>query len=731
MKKSFHAVCLTVVLVALLTQSFPAQKTIPPPQIVGAFPVAKTGIAEKLSPEIERRLETFRLVWQTVSDNYFDRSFGGLNWNNIKDEFEPRVRLSPSDAVLHALLQEMINRLNKSHFVIVPPEVFREIDRAQAAFKEKAETRETAPENDAPDASGETKKTENLAHYGIGIDLRFINGQVVVTRVETDSPAARAGLKTGYVIEKINGVALESFLEKFRQNSVYAQIYEKHLPGLLLSFIDGENDGAPVRIGYTDEKEQSKETEIKREPLSGELVKILSGLPAQLVRFESKSLDEETAYVKFNAFALASVEKFCAAVSRFKNKKALVIDMRGNSGGNFGALFGITSLLIDKGLIIGAEINKFGKEPRFVQPQIKNFKGRLVVLTDAQSFSAAEVFAAGLKENDRATIIGERSAGSALPALTMLLPTGAVFLYPVANFETPKGNLLEGKGVEPNIKIALDRKSLLEGKDAQLDAAIKFLKEELGKAPAVGAGNSLKTVETPKGLIIGSTVNVSNASTVKPLKDERALQIIDEYIEAVGGRENLKRLNSLTATGKVEMKQAGTIVEGEVEIYRKFPDKIAKVLKIAALGEMDEVFDGVNSFLQTDFMGTQKNEVRTSEISLAANFRELPDASELYSSITFETAFQNKGRKINLVKAVSKQGTSVYFAFDAETKLLISRAGAGVSAAYDDYRKVGEWLFPFRISEGAMTYKLNEIKPNAPVDDRRFMPKESCFTKID
>lgn len=215
------------------------------------------------------------------------------------------------------------------------------------------------------------------------------------------------------------------------------------------------------------------------------------------------------------------------------------------------------------------------------------------------------------------------------------------------------------------------------------------------------------------------------------MKDEKALKIIEEYIETIGGRENLKKLNSLVGKGKAEMKQAGTVVEGEVEIYRKFPNKSAKVLRIESLGEINEVFDGVNSFLQTDFMGTQKNEVWTGEISLAANFRELLDAREIYQSITFETAFQNKGRKINLVKAVSRQGTSVYFAFDAETKLLISRAGVATSASYDDYRKVGEWLFPFQISESAMTYKLTEIKPNAPVDDSRFAPKESCFTKID
>ena len=667
------------------------------------------------------------MVWQTVKDNYFDQNFGGLNWDKIKTEFELRARESRTDAELHLILQEMINRLNKSHFVIIPPEVFREIGKAKAEFEEKAEAGETESETNQT-TSLIKEKPEKPSQYGIGIDIRFIDNQVVVTQIEKDSPAARAGLKTGYVVEKINGVALKSFLEKFRRNTIYAKVFEKQLSGLLLSFIDGETGGA-VRLGFRDEKEQFGEIEIRREAVKGEFVKILSGLPAEFVTFDAKSLSEEIGYIKFNAFALKTVEKFCGAISRFKNKKALVVDMRGNIGGNFGALFGIVSLLTDKNLVIGAEINKFGKEARVVQPQIKNFKGRLVVLIDAQSYSAAEVFASGLKENNRATIIGETTAGSALPALTKMLPTGAVFLYPVGNFETPKGNLLEGRGVEPHFKIALDRQSLLAGKDLQLETAISFLKDEIKKNPPE---NVLKAGGAPtQGFSVGAPVNITNASTVKPLKDEKALKIIAEYIEAIGGRENLKKLNSLAASGTVEMKQAGTIVEGEVEIYRKFPNKIAKVLKIESLGEIREVFDGAKSFIQTDFMGTQKNEIRANEINLAANFRDLLDAGEIYQAITFESAFENKGRKINLVKAVSRQGTSVYFAFDAETKLLISRAGTQVSAYYDDYRKVGEWLFPFRISESIMTYKLKEILPNAPVDDSRFLEKESCFTKID
>jgi hypothetical protein len=296
------------------------------------------------------------------------------------------------------------------------------------------------------------------------------------------------------------------------------------------------------------------------------------------------------------------------------------------------------------------------------------------------------------------------------------------------------------------MKIALDRKSLSAGKDLQLEAAVGFLKNENKKSAdaKIKDGGNLGEVEVllppappnrknpPKSLI--SAVGIVGEATVikaKNVQDEKALKLIDDFVEISGGRAAWEKLNSLTALGKAELKKAGAVIEGDVEIYRKWPNKSAKVIKIDVLGEINEVFDGRESFVQTDFMGTQKNELWTGEFDLAANFRELLDARKIYPAITYETSIVKDGRKLHLIKGVSKQGSEVYFAFDEATKMLVSRAGIATSAYYEDYRKVGQWMFPFKISESEMTYKLTEVKPNAPVDDSRFAPKESCFTKID
>ena len=90
-------------------------------------------------------------------------------------------------------------------------------------------------------------------------------------------------------------------------------------------------------------------------------------------------------------------------------------------------------------------------------------------MIDNGSASTSEIFAAGMQELGRAVVVGERSAGAALPSVFLKLPTGALFQYAVGDFKTPKGVLIEGRGVQPDIEVKLNRRELLGGHDSQLD----------------------------------------------------------------------------------------------------------------------------------------------------------------------------------------------------------------------------------------------------------------------
>jgi carboxyl-terminal processing protease len=103
---------------------------------------------------------------------------------------------------------------------------------------------------------------------------------------------------------------------------------------------------------------------------------------------------------------------------------------------------------------------------------VKPFTGGLVIITDEGTASTAEIFAAGLKEAGRAVVVGDTSLGAVLPSQVEALPGGAVIQYVVADFRTPKGILLEGRGVQPDRRVVETRSALLSGRDPVLDAAL-------------------------------------------------------------------------------------------------------------------------------------------------------------------------------------------------------------------------------------------------------------------
>jgi carboxyl-terminal processing protease len=96
----------------------------------------------------------------------------------------------------------------------------------------------------------------------------------------------------------------------------------------------------------------------------------------------------------------------------------------------------------------------------------------VVVLTDEGTASTSEILAAGLQEAGRALVVGDTTLGAVLPSAIAELPGGAVIQYVVADFRTPKGILIEGRGVQPDRRVVETRAALASGRDTVLDAGL-------------------------------------------------------------------------------------------------------------------------------------------------------------------------------------------------------------------------------------------------------------------
>jgi carboxyl-terminal processing protease len=93
------------------------------------------------------------------------------------------------------------------------------------------------------------------------------------------------------------------------------------------------------------------------------------------------------------------------------------------------------------------------------------------------SASTSEIFATGMQRIGRARVFGERSAAAALPALMERLPSGDVFVHAVADFTDPSGKRVEGAGVVPDEIVPLRISDLAHGKDAALEAAVRWIEQ--------------------------------------------------------------------------------------------------------------------------------------------------------------------------------------------------------------------------------------------------------------
>jgi carboxyl-terminal processing protease len=187
--------------------------------------------------------------------------------------------------------------------------------------------------------------------------------------------------------------------------------------------------------------------------------------------------------VRFNSWMPALAAAFDGAMDELRECAGLVVDLRGNLGGVAAMVMGISGYFLTEELALGVMRTRKGElrfvsNPRHVNMRgepIEPYAGPLAILVDGHSASTSEFFAAGLQHVGRARVFGEPTAGEALPAHAMRLPTGDVLIHVIADFALPSGRRLEGGGVVPDERIPSTRATLLTGRDAPLDAALRWI----------------------------------------------------------------------------------------------------------------------------------------------------------------------------------------------------------------------------------------------------------------
>jgi len=392
-------------------------------------------------------LASFEKVWTTIRDKHWEKNPGGLDWTAIHDEFRPKMELAAGTPRARDVLREMLSRLRQTHFAIVPGSVYADVEPSA---------------NDETHGDGST-----------GIDVRVLDGQAIVTKVDSGSSADRAGVKPGWEIDGVSGVLLAPLIDRLKK--------DPSLTGLTLERAVQSRIGGPIgetgRFAFLDGSNHLQVIPLVFSSPRG-VISSFGNLPPMHVWVETGRLGN-TGYIAFNMFLdlVHVMTQFGNFVESCNRCDGLVIDLRGNPGGIGGMAMGMAGWLVDKpDQKLGTMLMRDVKLNFVINPRAQVFTGPVAVLVDGSSASTSEIFAGGLKDLGRARVFGTHTAAAALPSVFERLPNGDGFQYAVANYISEGGKPLEGVGVTPDVEVRLTRPALLSGHDPVLDAALEWIK---------------------------------------------------------------------------------------------------------------------------------------------------------------------------------------------------------------------------------------------------------------
>jgi len=409
--------------------------------------------------QIQLNLDSFDMVWTTIRDKHWDPTLGGADWQGIREELRPKVAAATTMGEARAPMYDLISRLEQSHFGIFPASVYQ----------------------DAAGAVGSTAKEDEGLNRGgtTGMTVRVRAGQVLVTRVLADSPAAEAGVIPGWEVTTVRGDSLAPRIAKLAESMAGKSSQGLILSSAMNSRMTGQV-GHHLGLGMLDGKQQPVELNLELVEARGTPT-VLGNLPEVHVWHETRTLSGDIGYYGFNFFLniMEVMPAYNQAMLEFMDSKGVIIDLRGNPGGLGAMAMGMSGWLIEgKGQRLGVMTLRTGDLKFVINPRPQSYQGPVAVLVDEVSASTSEIMAGGLKDLGRARLFGVTTAGAALPSVIDKLPNGDGFQYAIANYISEGGEQLEGQGVVPHVEIIADRAMLLEKGDPVLHAAVEWINNQ-------------------------------------------------------------------------------------------------------------------------------------------------------------------------------------------------------------------------------------------------------------
>ena len=294
------------------------------------------------------------------------------------------------------------------------------------------------------------------SYSGVGIEISSDNdNNVFIIGVLSNSPAEKAGLKSGDIIKKIDNIDLSN--KDYKYVSEYIRKNSNKTDYKIEILRDGET------LNF----------DLKKDTV------MIKSVSSKIIEKEDKKIG----YIYISIFSNTTVSQFKKELDNLQKNgiSSLIIDVRENSGGHLTTAVGILSELLSSENVI-YQIEKNSKKSKFYSLGKKNFEYPIAIIQNGDSASASEMLAISLKENLNAIIIGETGYGKGTVQELNYLSNGDTYKYTTKKWLSPKGKWIEGKGIVPDYEVKLNEEYInnpTDENDNQLQTAINEILKKM------------------------------------------------------------------------------------------------------------------------------------------------------------------------------------------------------------------------------------------------------------
>jgi len=266
---------------------------------------------------------------------------------------------------------------------------------------------------------------------GVGIIVSEERGRLIVVSPIEDTPAYRAGVKSGDEITHIDGSALSQF------KSGEASDHMRGEPGSTIK-LTVKRKGVKEPLNFA---------------LKREVIKVRS--------VRSETLSDGIVYARITSFQENTGEELSDVLKKHSSKlTGMILDLRDNPGGLLDQAVRVVDLFIDSGVIVST----VGRDPNKIEREFAKKRGTysgfpIVILVNGGSASASEIVAGALQDHERALVLGTTTFGKGSVQTLVTLPDGSGLKLTVARYYTPKDRSIQAKGITPDILVQAESPS--------------------------------------------------------------------------------------------------------------------------------------------------------------------------------------------------------------------------------------------------------------------------------